>query len=30
MCRPQVIERRDKWVKFGNAGKIPRGQNAQG
>lgn len=30
MCRPQVIERRDKWIKFGNVSKIARGDFPQG
>ncbi len=30
MCRPQVIERKEKWVKFGNVAKIPRGQTIPG
>lgn len=30
MCRPQVIERKEKWVKFGNVAKIPRGQSTPG
>ena len=30
MCRPQVIERKEKWVKFGQAKDIPRGQNRPG
>ena len=29
-CRPQVIERQKKWVKFGAARDVPDGQNAQG
>jgi len=24
-CRPQVLERRDKWVKFGNVKNLARG-----
>lgn len=30
-CRPQVIERRDKWVKFGDKAKnVERGKNEKG
>lgn len=30
-CRPQVIERRDKWVKFGEKAKnMERGKNEKG
>ena len=30
MCRPQVLERRDRWKKFGEVAQIPRGENARG
>lgn len=29
-CRPQVIERQQKWVKFGIPKDIPRGTNDRG
>ena len=30
MCRPQVIKRRDTWVKFGKVAKVPRNKNLPG
>ena len=29
-CRPQVLERKKKWVKFGEAKDVPKGTNKQG
>ena len=29
-CRPAVLERKKKWVKFGVVKDVPKGQNRQG